>query len=154
MPSPAFMPPAAFAAVIRNTPLVAIDLILRDPEGAVLVGLRTNEPAKGFWFVPGGRIRKNERLDAAFARILKQETGLEAPRAEAKRLGVYEHLYETNVFEDPSFDTHYVVIGYELRLESRPAVQTDQQHSAIRWLSVDALLKDGLVHDNTKAYFR
>lgn len=154
MTSPSLMPPDAFAAVIRNTPLIAIDLILRDPDGAVLVGLRVNEPAKGSWFVPGGRIRKNERLDAAFARILKNETGLSLPRADAKLLGVYEHLYASNVFEDPRYDTHYVVIGYELRLQSRPVIQTDQQHSDVRWLGVEALLRDPLVHDNTKAYFR
>jgi hypothetical protein len=27
-----------------------IDLIIRDPDRCVLVGLRTNEPAKGKWF--------------------------------------------------------------------------------------------------------
>src|SRR3954466_13792753 len=51
---------AQFADVVRLAPLVSIDLVIRDPDGDVLVGLRTNAPAKGFWFVPGGRIRKNE----------------------------------------------------------------------------------------------
>jgi ADP-ribose pyrophosphatase YjhB (NUDIX family) len=39
--------------------------------------LRTNEPAKGKWFVPGGLVRKYERLADAFARIVKTEIGLE-----------------------------------------------------------------------------
>ena len=43
-----------FVLVVRNAPLVAIDLIIRDPDRCVLVGLQTNEPAKGKWFVPGG----------------------------------------------------------------------------------------------------
>ena len=54
--------------VIKHTPLVSIDLIVRNGKDQILVGLRTNEPAKGFWFVPGGRILKNERITEAFKR--------------------------------------------------------------------------------------
>jgi len=61
--------------VIDKTPLVSIDLIIRDPVGNLLMGLRTNEPAKGEWFVPGGRILKNEKVEDAFTRITKKELG-------------------------------------------------------------------------------
>ena len=56
MRPPRFLNNDEFAQVVRNAPLVAIDLIIRDPEQRVLVGLRMNEPAKGKWFVPGGTI--------------------------------------------------------------------------------------------------
>ena len=55
-----------FANVIRLTPLVAIDLIVRSPQQRVLVGRRINEPAKGLLFVPGSRISKNETRTRAF----------------------------------------------------------------------------------------
>jgi colanic acid biosynthesis protein WcaH len=55
---PQFLNKDEFAQVVRNTPLVSIDLIIRDPDQYVLVGFRTNEPAKGKWFVPGGVVRK------------------------------------------------------------------------------------------------
>ena len=45
--------PAEFANIVRLTPLVAIDLIVRSPEGKVLVGRRTNEPAKNSFFCSG-----------------------------------------------------------------------------------------------------
>jgi hypothetical protein len=45
-----------FAHIVGLVPLVSIDLIIRDANGNVLVALRTNEPAKGVYFVPGGRI--------------------------------------------------------------------------------------------------
>jgi hypothetical protein len=51
-----------FAFIVRNAPLVSIDLIIRDPEHRVLLGRRVNEPAKGHYFVPGGAIRKNETI--------------------------------------------------------------------------------------------
>jgi ADP-ribose pyrophosphatase len=154
MPSQPFIEPSAFANIVRLTPLVSIDLILRDPDGAALVGLRTNEPAKGAWFVPGGRIGKDETLDEAFTRLMQVETGLTGARQAAKFLGVYEHFYDTNRLLIPGFGTHYVVLGYEVTLPARPAIQTDDQHSAIRWMSPTEILSDPDVHENTKAYFR
>jgi colanic acid biosynthesis protein WcaH len=93
---PRFLNKGEFAQVGRNTPLVSIDLIIRNPDRCVLVGPRTNEPAKGKWFVPGGVVRKYERLADAFARIVKAEVGLGASIDDAKFIGVYEYLYEVS----------------------------------------------------------
>ena len=150
----AWMKPEEFCEVVRLTPLVSIDLILRDADDFVLVGQRTYEPAKSWWFVPGGRIEKNERLEDAFTRILSVETGLEHPLAASRLLGVYEHLYPTNRYQQPGYGTHYVVIGRELRLAQRPPIVTDDQHSGVKWMAIKDLLAAPDVHDNTKAYFR
>lgn len=136
-----------FATVARLAPFVSIDLILRDSESAILVGYRNNEPAKGFYFVPGGVVLKNETLAEAFARILAAETGLGIPFSKSTLLGVYEHLY-------PAQDRHYVVLGYALALGRRPAIKLDAQHSDFRWMREPELLAAADVHDNTKAYFR
>ncbi len=52
------MDSTVFLKVIDAAPLVTIDLIIRNPKSDVLLGKRLNRPAQGFWFVPGGRIRK------------------------------------------------------------------------------------------------
>ena len=132
------------------SPLAAIDLVVRNQRDEVL--LRTNEPAKGFYFVPGGMILKNERLNEAFARILKNETNFAATIGDARLLGAYEHFY--NRFGDESFGTHYVVLGYELRLDNNAPLKADAQHSELRWWAEAELLASPKVHDNTKAYFR
>ena len=62
-PPPAFLPHDQLRDVVRLAPLVAIDLVIRNARGDILLGLRNNEPAKGCYFVPGGMILKNERLD-------------------------------------------------------------------------------------------
>ncbi|WP_338091415.1 NUDIX domain-containing protein [Sodalis ligni] len=54
--------------------MVSIDLIIEDV-GEYLLGYRTNRPASGSWFVPGGRILKDENLETAFKRIISTETG-------------------------------------------------------------------------------
>lgn len=151
--TPSFLSAADFSTVIRSTPLVSIDLILTRPDGAVLVGRRQNEPARDFWFVPGGRIRKDERLDDAFRRLVMAETGLAAERAGARLLGVYEHLYDTNALGDTTFGTHYVVLGYHMAVPADAVITADDQHAEFQWRQPADLLADPMVHANTKAYF-
>ncbi len=143
-----------FETVVRNTPLVAIDLIVRGPNGRVLLGRRTNEPAKGVWFVPGSRITKNETRAMAFRRVTREELGAEIRIEQARFRGVYEHFYRTNRFQKPGFGTHYLVLAYELRLPRRPAQLPPEQHSAYCWLSPAELVNSPEVHPNTKAYFQ
>lgn len=140
-----------FARIIAATPLVSIDLILRNPQGQILLGYRRNRPAQDTWFVPGGRIRKNERLADAWRRIARVELGitLDAPRL----LGVYEHLYDDNALDLPGVGTHYVVLACEADLPAGAALQPDQQHAQLHWWEIAALLASPDVHANTKAYF-
>ena len=153
-PSPAYLPHAALRDVVRLAPLVAIDLIIRNPRGEILLGLRNNEPARGCYFVPGGMILKNERLTDAFARILKRETDLTAAMADARFLGVYEHFYANNRFGEPGYGTHYVVLGYELKIAAGAAFKADDQHRELRWWTEAELLASPDVHRNAKAYLR
>jgi colanic acid biosynthesis protein WcaH len=76
---------------------VVLDLLIFNDSGKVLLGLRQNRPAKGYWFVPGGRVFKNETLSHAFTRILANETGLS--EIDIKNVcfhGIYEHFHEDN----------------------------------------------------------
>jgi colanic acid biosynthesis protein WcaH len=143
-----------FGRVVRLTPLVSIDLIVRGPEGRVLLGRRKNEPARGYLFVPGGRISKNETRAAAFRRLTREELGVERRLEEARLLGTYDHIYPTNRLRLPGFGTHYVVLGYEillpLDLMSLPLVQ----HGEYFWMTDAEALASPEVHDNTKAYLR
>lgn len=148
-----FLEDRDFAHIVRYAPLVSIDIVIRDPRGRVLLGLRANEPAKGALFVPGGIIRKNETIEAAFYRILAAETGCTATFGDARFLGAFEHFYETNRFDDPAYGTHYVVLGYSLDLPEYPSVVPDSQHKEFRWMTAGEVLDSPIVHPNTKAYF-
>ena len=141
-----------FGRIVTLAPLVSIDMVLRNGRGQVLLGYRQNRPARNTWFVPGGRIRKDERLEDAWNRIAATELGvaLEAPRL----LGVYQHFYEDNGAGLPGVGTHYVVIGCEAQLPPGVRLQPDDQHRELRWWDVDALLASAEVHANTKAYFQ
>ncbi|WP_345813027.1 GDP-mannose mannosyl hydrolase [Paraburkholderia sp. PREW-6R] len=144
-----------FLDVVRLTPLIAIDLIVRDAEGRVLIGHRRNRPARGTWFVPGGRIHKDETLDAAFARIVDAELGMaNSQRSAAHFEGVFEHHYSDNFAGEPDVSTHYIVLGYAIALTGAAPVGRFDQHSDYAWVTPAELLARDDVHENTKAYFR
>lgn len=140
-----------FASVVKNTPLISIDLIVKNSMGQILLGKRVNEPACGFWFVPGGRIFKDETLDNAFARTVKEELNRVFYRKDALFQGVYEHFYENNFFNN-GFTTHYIVLAHRIELNDTPLL--NNQHSDYRWFEIEDLLVREDVHTYTKDYFR
>jgi colanic acid biosynthesis protein WcaH len=143
----------AFLAVVRDTPLVSMDLVVPDGQGRLLMGRRINEPARGSWFVPGGRILKDEPLDDAFMRLTSIELGVALNRADAHLLGIYTHLYETNFAGAPGITTHYVVLAYRLDLSAGMDTLPRVQHSSYRWWARDEAIASGQVHPNNFPYF-
>jgi colanic acid biosynthesis protein WcaH len=143
-----------FASVIRNAPLISIDLIVKNKKGEVLVGFRKNGPAKNNWFVPGGRVRKNEKLDDAFNRITLSELNQQFSRQDSKFLNIYEHLYiDENKYNLEGVDTHYVVIAYQIDTLESGELDENDQHSKFKWMKIEELLTNENVHQNTKEYF-
>jgi colanic acid biosynthesis protein WcaH len=142
----------SFRQIVASTPLISIDLIVRNEVGQVLLGQRLNRPAQGYWFVPGGRVRKDERLAAAFERLTEDELGIRLPIASADFLGPFEHFYPDN-FSGTDFSTHYVVLGYELISGTSLDTLPVEQHSDYQWFTVPELLASEQVHPHTKLYF-
>jgi colanic acid biosynthesis protein WcaH len=60
------LPPETFKLVVESTPPVAIDFVVRAPDGKILLGKRNNRPAQDSWLVPGGRILKDEPVKFTF----------------------------------------------------------------------------------------
>ncbi len=141
-----------FATVVRSAPLVAIDLIVENARGEYLFGQRINRPAQGYWFVPGGRVQKDEPLHMAFERLTEAELGLRLSMSAGKFYGVWQHFYDDN-FSGEDFSTHYIVLGFRLRVQQNELQLPDAQHEAYRWLTPEALLDCENVHDNSLAYF-
>ena len=145
----------AFLAVVDATPLVAMDLVVVRGGSQVLLGLRNNPPAKDQWFMPGGRIRKNETMQAALARVAQGELGLDLATLPHPpvHMGAFEHFYPDNFASAPGVSTHYVVMGNLVHL---PAITelaaADAQHSTLRWWPLAEAAQSPHVHRYTKDY--
>ena len=57
--------------------------VVRDTSGRVLLVRRANDPGRGLWSIPGGRIEDGESARAAAAREVREETGLDIEVGEA-----------------------------------------------------------------------
>lgn len=149
-----FLPADTFKTVVASTPLVSIDLLVRNAAGELLLGERLNRPAQGSWFAPGGRILKNESLDTAFERLTQEELGQAFQRGQSRLLGVYEHFYDDSVFGDAP-DTHYVVIAYALDLGAAHRLQPPSvQHGRYRWWPIEQMRDEPRIHRNTRDYLQ
>ena len=61
----------------QNRPVVpCVGAIVHDTEGRLLVVRRRNDPGRGLWSVPGGRMEPGETPAAAVEREVWEETGL------------------------------------------------------------------------------
>ncbi|MDO6739225.1 GDP-mannose mannosyl hydrolase [Wenyingzhuangia sp. 2_MG-2023] len=147
------LPEKIYTEVVKNTPLISIDLIIEDTMGNILLGYRLNNPAKHTWFVPGGIIRKNEAFVEAFQRIAIAELGFSINLTEATYVGLYEHLYSTNFADTDDFGTHYIVNAFHIKIKQKNTALPKAQHSEYWWASKEELVAHKDVHTNTKNYF-
>lgn len=150
-----FLDADSFKTVVASTPLVSIDLLVSNNDGDILLGQRLNRPAQGTWFVPGGRIYKNESLDHAFQRITESELGRVFDRHNSRLLGVYEHFYEDSVFGQGGNapGTHYIVIAHHIVLNAGDALTpSHEQHGMYRWWQRKDMAISDQVHSNSKIY--
>jgi colanic acid biosynthesis protein WcaH len=122
-----WIPDDDWAAIVANVPIVSVDLLVRY-DGGILLGKRTNKPAKGYWLMPGGRVQKGETRSDAVHRIGTKELGLNVEIVES--LGAFEHMYHTADVE--GVDTkHYLANGYVVDVVTGEPT-SDEQHEALR----------------------
>ena len=122
-----WIPDEEWTTIVRHAPVVSVDLVVSF-ENEIVLGKRRNEPAKGEWFVPGGRVRKHERLADAVHRVARTELGVGVEIGAS--LGAYQHFYETADVADIG-GKHYVANGFVVRATSDP-IAADGQHSDLR----------------------
>lgn len=62
---------------METTRIACVGGIVLDERGRLLLVRRGNEPGRGQWSVPGGRIEPGERAAEAVVREVEEETGLQ-----------------------------------------------------------------------------
>ena len=141
-----------FRGLVQHGVLFSIDLVVLDAQNRILVGERINRPAQGYWFVPGGRVYKNETLAKAFGRICLNELGQAFNYQEAKPLGLYDHFYDDSVFGE-EISTHYINAPYLIELSETDMLNLpSEQHRHYRWVKIEDLAGDDSIHRYSKVF--
>lgn len=95
--------------------------------GRVVLIRRGNEPRKGEWSIPGGRLEVGETLTEGVRRELREETGLDVEVAEL--IEAFERIYRD---PDGRVRYHYVILDYLCRASSvLPAAGGDALEVAV-----------------------
>ena len=130
-------------SIVDSMPIPSVDILVMCSDG-ILLGKRTNKPAKGEWFVPGGRIQKGEPLREAVHRIAEEELGIGVTIEQS--LGTYDHFYGCSDVPE-SGGKHYIAHAYTV---STSGCQTrgDDQHEKFRTFET---VPDS-IHPHVEAY--
>lgn len=143
-----------FKQLVKSAPLFSMDLVVLNEQKQILIGKRVNAPAKGYWFVPGGRVFKGESLVEAFTRITTAELGRKFDYSYTVQMGLYDHFYDSSVFGD-NISTHYINVPYLIRLSGNIVLDLPTaQHQEYRWIIVDELVHDETVHCFSKVFYQ
>ena len=118
-----WIPDSTWEEIVAHAPIPSVDLVVDCVDG-VLLARRQNEPARGEWFVPGGRVQKGEPIRETVHRVAREELGVDV--AIEEELGTYDHFYETADVSDAG-GKHYVAHGYRVTPESK-SIELDDQH--------------------------
>jgi colanic acid biosynthesis protein WcaH len=84
------IPESLYHQIVATLPIPSVEALITY-QSSVLLLKRNNDPAKNEWWLPGGRIRKGERLQDALHREVREETGLTV--RVNKLIGVYSRIF-------------------------------------------------------------
>jgi 8-oxo-dGTP diphosphatase len=93
-------------------PSLAVDSVVFDPNGSLLLIRRKHPPFPGRYALPGGFVESGETTEHAAARELAEETGLVA--ADVSLVGVYSDPHRDPRGHVVSVAYRIAVTGYDL----------------------------------------
>lgn len=105
-------------------PLVGVGVVIV-ADGSILLIQRANEPGKGLWAVPGGKVDHGESLRDAARREAREETGLDVEIGEVVWVG--EHI---------EGEHHIVLIDFLATRVGGDLVAADDADDA-RWVPLE-----------------
>ena len=138
-----FLPSEMYGKLVRDCVVCCVDcLIVRvsstSGKKECLVVERSSEPAKGLWWLPGGRLLKGETFFDAAKRKAQQETGLKDVDC-IQVLGVWNTFFPTSHWDtETSKGTQTVnpIVLVELK-EPGADVKLDETSEQWRWIGLD-----------------
>jgi colanic acid biosynthesis protein WcaH len=131
-----FIPNDDYSRILAWLPILCVDCVITC-EGKCLLLRRTNEPAIGQYWFPGGRINKNETIKDAALRKAWEEIGLNC--CFEKIISIEETMFAQE--GSMSCDVHTVNICCQLTTSTPENVRIDNFHDNYLWVNIAQALE-------------
>ena len=144
------IPDQLYEQILENMPIFCIDMVVYS-KGKVLLVKRKEKPAQRDWWVPGGRLFKEEKLVEGVKRKIKEEVGLKIKSID--HVGMQEYFSDDGIYQNLKF--HAVAAIYKVEVDEEK-VTLDETSTDYKWVSqidsdlheyVQKALKDSGVFD-------
>ena len=122
-----FIPEKLYKIFIKNMPIFCIDF-LYECEDEYLLLKRVQEPLKGQFWLPGGRLRLNETIEDCVSRIQEREIG--------RFIKEYEIIGFSNYFFEYSKNAraiHTPTLLFKIKTKTKFVPKLDNSHSDYIW---------------------
>jgi 8-oxo-dGTP diphosphatase len=106
-------------------------------DGKAIIVKRANDPYRGQWSIPGGRVELGETLAEAVRREMREETGLEV------RVGPVIEVFERVDREGDRILYHFVVVDY-LCTCTGGVLRAGDDAEDVAWVSTEDLQRYGV----------
>ena len=114
---------------LSKMPILCVDCFVVNDQGEYLLVKRRNDPLKGEYWVPGGRLHKNERLVDAVHRKMREEIGVDVEIIE--NVGFFEEFFQESE-QSAEGGVHSISIVYLVKPLSFN-IKLDDQSSEWGW---------------------
>ncbi len=125
------IPDKEYKEILEKMPVFCVDAVIYH-KGKILLLKRKNEPDKGQFGFPGGRLYKNETFKQAAVRKAFEEAGL---KIEVERMiGTYEYMTKKGPFPDLKTGVHTPVTAFLVKLaDENQEIKLDETSSHYKW---------------------
>ena len=144
-----FIPENIYKEFLKNMPIFCIDFLINYKDEFLLLK-RNEEPLKGIYWLPGGRLKKNETLDKFSHRVQSREIRIYFKNYSI--IGFSNFLFKESI---NSRATHTPTLLFEITVQNKFTPNIDKTHSEYRWSKdlPSLLIKNLILFNSSKSNY-
>lgn len=132
----------SYCDAVTQLPICCVDIFLFNPmDCTYFLVLRKDPPAKGIWWLPGGRLYKGESFFDCSQRKCKDEVGLEV--TPIKTIGFAATLFPDSMWNTQTHTVNTLVLAI-VNDQQKPSV--DKTCETFQWIPINSAPQDQYVN--------